>query len=97
MADHGAPEYATATGNDYGEHERTYSNVMKLTKVSTAACIAIVICLAVGGVGYSWTLASFGVVLTLAATAIGLASASGTVLPIVGVIALVLALQVLLG
>ena len=32
MADHGEVEYATATGNDYAEHEGTYLFFLKLTK-----------------------------------------------------------------
>ena len=32
MADHGEVEYATATGNDYAEHENTYRLFLTLTK-----------------------------------------------------------------
>ncbi len=32
MADHGEVEYATATGNDYAEHEATYNTFIKMTK-----------------------------------------------------------------
>ena len=32
MADHGAVEYATAEGNDYAEHERTYQFFIGLVK-----------------------------------------------------------------
>ncbi len=43
MADHGEVEYATATGNDYAEHERTYAMFLNLAKwgVGTAAVILI--------------------------------------------------------
>jgi hypothetical protein len=49
MAEHGKTEYATATGNDYAEHEATYLNVMKLTKVGTVAVLAIVVALGIHG------------------------------------------------
>ncbi len=32
MADHATVEYATAEGNDYGEHERTYALFTGLAK-----------------------------------------------------------------
>ena len=32
MADHGAPKYSTAPGNDYAQHERTYEDFLTLTK-----------------------------------------------------------------
>lgn len=32
MAEHGTVEYATADGNDYAEHERTYHLFTTLTK-----------------------------------------------------------------
>jgi hypothetical protein len=32
MADHGKPEYATAEGNDYRQHEEMYGDFLKLTK-----------------------------------------------------------------
>jgi hypothetical protein len=33
MADHGDVEYATATGNDYAAHVRTYESFITLVKV----------------------------------------------------------------
>lgn len=32
MAAHDTPEYSTAAGNDYAEHERTYEFFIKLVK-----------------------------------------------------------------
>jgi hypothetical protein len=32
MASHGTTEYATADGNDYAEHERTYQMFLTITK-----------------------------------------------------------------
>jgi hypothetical protein len=61
MADHGKPEYATAAGNDYVEHERTYDNVIKLTTIGTLATIAAVVALAIGTVAgaYFWMVVGF--------------------------------------
>jgi hypothetical protein len=43
MADHGEVEYATATGNDYAEHEKSYRMFLGLAKYGTAVVILIVI------------------------------------------------------
>ena len=61
MADHGKPEYATAAGNDYVEHERTYDNVIKLTTIGTLATICSVVALAIGTVAGSimWMVIGF--------------------------------------
>ena len=32
MADHGKPEYSTAAGNDYRQHEDMYEAFLKITK-----------------------------------------------------------------
>ena len=47
MAEHGTVTYATATGNDYAEHEATYVGFLKLAKYGTAAVIAIVVLMAI--------------------------------------------------
>ncbi len=65
MAEHGKTEYATATGNDYAEHEATYLNVMKLTKVGTVAVLAGVVALAIHGTTNSIFWSVFGVVAAL--------------------------------
>lgn len=83
MAEHAAPEYATAAGNDYAEHEGTYALVMKLSKVATAAIILIVISLGIGGVTGHWGLCALGVVAALITGVIGGVSEKGTIAPIV--------------
>ena len=50
MADHGEVEYATATGNDYVEHESTYQTFIKLTAVSIVTVVTILIGLVLVGV-----------------------------------------------
>ena len=47
MAEHGSTEYATATGNDYAEHERTYRMFIQLTKWGTASVVVLLILMAV--------------------------------------------------
>ncbi|WP_020179336.1 aa3-type cytochrome c oxidase subunit IV [Methylopila sp. M107] len=82
MAEHSAPEYATAAGNDYAEHEATYAMVMKLSKVATAAIVLIVISLAIGGVTGAWGLCALGVVLALVTGTIAGMSEKGSIAPI---------------
>lgn len=57
MADHAKVEYAVAAGNDYAEHESTYLNVIKLSKVSTIAILTVVTALGIYGTTGSkfWT------------------------------------------
>lgn len=68
MAEHGAPEYATAPGNDYATHEDTYKGFVHLGFIGAIHVVNIVIGLAIGGVAGSW-LVAFGVffVATIAA------------------------------
>ena len=47
MADHGEVEYATATGNDYAEHEGTYRFFLKLVKWNVAIVVIILIGMAI--------------------------------------------------
>jgi hypothetical protein len=47
MAEHGAAEIGTATGNDYPEHERTYRFFLGLTKWGAAAVVVILILMAI--------------------------------------------------
>jgi hypothetical protein len=77
MAEHGKPEYATAAGNDYLEHERTYDNVIKLAKVGTLASLCVVVALAVGTIGGSMFWMFVGMAGTLVGTGIGMASSDG--------------------
>jgi hypothetical protein len=46
MADHGEVEYATATGNDYAEHENTYRMFLTLTKVGITFIVILLILMA---------------------------------------------------
>ncbi|RXF75352.1 aa3-type cytochrome c oxidase subunit IV [Hansschlegelia zhihuaiae] len=96
MAEH-VHEYATATGNDYAEHERTYAMVMKLAKVATAALVLILISLGIGGVEGSWGLAGLGIVLALVTGVIGGMSEKGTITPVIVAAAVVVALWLLFG
>jgi hypothetical protein len=47
MAEHGAVEYLTATGNDYDAHRRTYRGFIVLAKWGTAAVLAVVALMAI--------------------------------------------------
>ncbi len=47
MADHGEVQYATATGNDYAEHEATYRFFLRLVKVNLAVIVVILILMAI--------------------------------------------------
>ncbi len=46
MADHGALEYSTATGNDYEAHEQTYLGFLKLIKWGLGSIIILLILMA---------------------------------------------------
>ena len=46
MADHAEVEYATATGNDYAEHEKTYKFFIGLAKWGTVSVIILLILMA---------------------------------------------------
>ena len=41
MAEHREVEYATATGNDYAEHEKTYRLFIKLVKWHAYGLVAL--------------------------------------------------------
>mgnify|MGYP004536478007 CR=1 FL=1 len=77
MAEHGRTVYATAPGNDYAEHESTYSNVMKLTKVGTIIVIGVVVALGIFGTTGSTFWTAVGIVLSIVAGIIGSARNSG--------------------
>jgi hypothetical protein len=68
MAEHGEVEYATATGNDYAEHEGTYEAFLHLTLVGILNVISLVIGLTLGGVMGHWI--AEGIILVLAAAAL---------------------------
>jgi len=46
MAEHREVEYATATGNDYDEHEKTYHRFIVLLKWNVYIIIAILVLMA---------------------------------------------------
>jgi hypothetical protein len=76
MADHGEVEYATATGNDYQEHEGTYEAFLHLTYVAILNVITVMIGLTVGGVMGHWF--AEGVLIVLAVIALMTNLARGT-------------------
>jgi len=93
MADHGEVQYATATGNDYPEHESTYESFVKAAGVGTLFVVNIVVVLAVWGVTGHWLVALGVFVITLIAGIQGLASGSklsGIVTLVIGLLALAL-------
>ena len=75
MADHGHSA-SDIPQMDYREHERTYQGFIHFSEVGTAACLAIVAALAVGGTKHAWGIAIIGTLLTLVATGVGIASKS---------------------
>jgi hypothetical protein len=60
MAEHAAPEYATAPGNDYPTHESTYEGFVHMAFIGTLHVATVLIGLAIGGVTGHW-LTAFGV------------------------------------
>lgn len=47
MAEHGTAEVGTADGNDYAEHERTYTFFVGLTKWGTISVAVVLILMAI--------------------------------------------------
>jgi hypothetical protein len=92
MADHGEVEYATATGNDYPEHEHTYESFVRTVTVSTLFVVNVVVVLAIWGVAGHWLVALGMFVIALLAAFYSLAS--GWNIP--GVVSIVLGLLALL-
>ena len=78
MADHGAVEYATATGNDYPTHENTYESFVHFTFVGILHIVCILFGLTVGGVMGHWGLAAIIFILAIAGAVPGLAGSSRT-------------------
>ncbi|HXX08486.1 MAG TPA: aa3-type cytochrome c oxidase subunit IV [Pseudolabrys sp.] len=58
MAEHGAVEYSTATGNDYPAHEQGYERFVHFTLVGILYVVTILFGLATGGVMGHWFLAA---------------------------------------
>jgi hypothetical protein len=92
MADHAMPEYATATGNDYPQHERTYVGIVKLAKVGSFTAVAMLLCMAAGLVADHVWLFVLGFILTVISLIVGLASERGRIGPLIGTIVVVLIL-----
>jgi hypothetical protein len=69
MAEHAAPEYATAPGNDYPSHENTYQNFVQMAFIGTMHVVTIVIALAIGGTTGRWFVAA-GVIFVATVAAI---------------------------
>ena len=76
MADHGEVEYATATGNDYNEHEGTYEFFLHLALIGSTNVIVTLIGLTVGGVMGHWLAGGFLIFLSAVAALQGLVSGS---------------------
>ncbi|MBS9476678.1 aa3-type cytochrome c oxidase subunit IV [Ancylobacter radicis] len=90
MADHGAPEYATADGNDYAAHKGTYQFFVKSTLVSTVSLCCFMIAFAIGGVNGHWGLFTLGTLASVAVAAVGLASDTGKPSLLFGLLGLLL-------
>jgi O-antigen ligase len=97
MADHGH-HAADIPAMDYAEHERTYAGFVHFSEVGTAACLAIVAALAVGGTKNAWGVALIGTLLAIIGAGIGIASKSiGWRAPTVSLVLMLLALVLLPG
>jgi hypothetical protein len=78
MADHGTVEYATATGNDYPAHERTYESFVHFAYVGILHIVSILFGLAIGGVKGDWFLAAIILLIAVFGAIPGLMSRSRT-------------------
>jgi len=76
MAEHAEVEYATASGNDYAEHEATYEAFLHVTVVLIALIASILLGLAIGAVTGHWLTALAVFVIATGAAAHGLLSGS---------------------
>jgi hypothetical protein len=76
MAEHGKVEYATAIGNDMPEHEATYLNVIKITKVGIMATLAVVVALGIHGTTGPLWIVGVGIIAALIAFVRGVVSDS---------------------
>lgn len=89
--------YAVATGNDYAEHERTYDNVMKLTKVGVLTTLCILVCLALIGLKGAFWWMLLGMAATAAAAIRGLFTEDGSPILLGGLLVFLLIVLGLLG
>jgi hypothetical protein len=88
-----APHGGYSPDMDARAHEATYNGFVRFAEIGTAVVVCHVLALAVGGIKHAWLTAIFGVILSLAAGAVGAFSPSIGVRAPVGVgILLLLAL-----
>jgi hypothetical protein len=80
MADHGTVEYATAAGNDYPSHEKTYEKFVHLTFAGSIFVIVVLLGLTVGGVLGDW-LPAFVMIFAIAPIGLAAGMASGSKTP----------------
>ena len=66
-----APHGGYSPEMDGPAHEVTYNGFVRFAEIGTAVVICHVLALAVGGIKHAWLTAIFGVLLSLAAGAIG--------------------------
>jgi hypothetical protein len=91
MADHGEVEYATATGNDYDEHEGTYDGFLLFASIGVVCLASILVALTVGGVLGVWWASGVIILLAVITAFYGLAThshAPGLVVFVLALIAL---------
>jgi hypothetical protein len=78
MADHGTVEYATATGNDYPTHEKTYERFVHFASVGLIHVVNLLLGLAVGGVMGHWFVALPIFIIAVVGAIIGFTTGSRT-------------------
>jgi hypothetical protein len=66
-----APHGGYSPDMDGSAHETTYHGFVQFAEIGTAVVICHVLALAVGGIKHAWLTAIFGVILSLAAGAVG--------------------------
>ena len=66
-----APHGGYSPDMDGPAHEVTYQGFIRFAEIATAVVICHVLALAVGGIKHAWLTAIFGVILSLAAGAVG--------------------------
>jgi Bacterial aa3 type cytochrome c oxidase subunit IV len=57
---------------DYAEHEKTYDGFLRFTVIGIIWCLTIVVGMAIGATGKSWAWGGFMIVLSTAATFLGI-------------------------
>ncbi|HZH11004.1 MAG TPA: aa3-type cytochrome c oxidase subunit IV [Microvirga sp.] len=88
-----APHGGYSPDMDGPAHEVTYNGFVRFAEIGTAVVVCHVLALAVGGIKHAWLTAIFGVILSLAAGAIGaIAPSIGVRAPVAVGVLLILAL-----